>query len=140
MQRSTRRLEIRPITVRKNECHVVEMLHRKILDTLLYLRDVHTPPFDACICYSDRTGGENQRQPEPDQDGCHDNDSVRYAHDWPPLQMPWMRLVPVFAGDLPPICFRVASRVPQNGFIGRTLEFRTPDRLSANSVEVPFET
>src|SRR6266849_1911468 len=31
--------------------------------------------------------------------------------------------------DLPPICFRVASWVPQNGFIGRTPELRTPFKL-----------
>jgi hypothetical protein len=86
MQRLTRGLKIRPITVRKDECHVVEMLHRKIFDTLLYLRDVHTPPLDgACVRYSNRTGGENQRQAEPNQDSCHNSDSVMYAHNWPPV-------------------------------------------------------
>jgi len=44
--------------------------------------------------------------------------------------MPRMRLAPpCWAKDLPPICFRVASWVPQNGFIGRTPELRSPFKL-----------
>ena len=45
---------------------------------------------------------------------------------WLLKQASWRFWPRVLAGDLPPICFRVVSLVPQNGFIGRTPELRTP--------------
>src|SRR5258708_24082205 len=56
-------------SIGEDECHVVYLLHRKIFDGPLHLRDVDAPSLDdTCVRYSNRSGEENQRQAEHDQD------------------------------------------------------------------------
>ena len=108
-------------SVGEHECHVAELLHRKICDTPLHLGDVHTLSLDdACVRYRNRGGKEKQRQAERNQDNWHNKDSVTYAHDSSPVAVPLMGLVLLVASDLPANCFSIVSWIPQNGFIGRT--------------------
>src|SRR5258707_13932274 len=77
---------VRSITIGKDECHIVEFLHRNIFDILVHFGDVHTHALDgAYVRYSNRSGEENQLQDEPDQDSCHNSDSVMCAHNGPPV-------------------------------------------------------
>jgi hypothetical protein len=38
---------VRSITIGKDECHIVEFLHRNIFDILVHLGDVHTHALDG---------------------------------------------------------------------------------------------
>jgi hypothetical protein len=76
---------VRSITVGKDECHVMELLHRKIFDILVHLGDIDIDALDgAYVRFSNRSGEESQLQAEPDQDNCHNSDSVMHAHNGPP--------------------------------------------------------
>src|SRR6476620_9931870 len=117
----------------KDECHVVELLHRKIFDTLLHLRDVHTHALeDACVRYSNRSGGENQRQAEPDQDSCHNSDSVMCPHSKPPVAIamdgrPVASETSLLALLAPRVGWRLTPNLFQGGFAGSSKWFHRAD-------------
>src|SRR6476469_8064174 len=117
----------------KDECHVVDLLHRKIFDALLHLRDVHTHALeDACVRYSNRSGGENQRQAEPDQDSCHNSDSVMCPHSKPPVAIamdgrPVASETSLLALLAPRVGWRLTPNLFQGGFAGSSKWFHRAD-------------
>jgi hypothetical protein len=64
-----------------DERHVVDFLHRKFLDGLVDLENIHAPALDgACVGCSDRNGKESQVGADQDQNKC-DRDNVIEAHN-----------------------------------------------------------
>jgi hypothetical protein len=73
---------VRLVFVRKDECHVVDLLHRK--DFGLRHGDTHTPD-GAQVCCGFRSGEESQLHAESEQDASRNCDTGMGAHDGPPI-------------------------------------------------------
>jgi hypothetical protein len=70
------------ISFRKDECHVMHPLLRKIFNIPVHLGNIHTHSLDwGCIRFSRRSREESQLQAEPDQDNCNNSDTVMHAHE-----------------------------------------------------------
>src|SRR5262245_53767461 len=73
----------RSISFRKDECHVMHPLLRKISNILVHLKNIHTHTLDRDR-FSRRSREEGQLQAESDQDNGNNSDSVMHAHASPP--------------------------------------------------------
>src|SRR5215471_5630058 len=75
----------RSISFRKDECHVMHPLLRKIFNILVHLGNIHTHSLDwGCVRFSRRSREESQLQAKPDQENCNNSDTLMHAHASPP--------------------------------------------------------
>jgi hypothetical protein len=73
------------ITVGKDKCHIVEILHRKTLAMLMNLGDIDIGAGDRAYArFRNRSREESQLQAKSDHDNCHNSDGVMGAHDGAP--------------------------------------------------------
>ena len=101
----------------------------KIFDTLLHLRDIHGLD-EASVRYINRSGEESQLQAEPDQDSCHNSDSVMCAHNEPPVPNATDAVsAPVLGKRLTPDLF-------QGGFVGSSKWVHRTDTRTPFSLEI----
>src|SRR5262249_56066264 len=73
----------RSMSLRKDECHVMYPLLRKISNILVHLKNIHTHTLDRDR-FSRPSREEGQLQAESDQDNRNNSDSVMHAHASPP--------------------------------------------------------
>jgi len=73
---------IRSISV-EDECHVMHLLHRKILHNYIsvHLKDVHTDA-RACVRFRFHRWKEKLLRAKADNENCDDSDDMMYAHEW----------------------------------------------------------
>jgi hypothetical protein len=73
---------VRSTTAGKDECHVVEILRRKVFDRMVHRGDIDTHAIGgAHFRRTDRSGEESQLHADPDQDKCDDRGNGMCAHD-----------------------------------------------------------